>query len=603
MPKSGRRAKPQKPTAKPKRIRLWHLAAGILFSGILAWAAFFVVSSRGNTPSRYHPRPTGSLTFSKDIAPIVFENCSVCHRPGQSAPCDLLTYADVKRHAQQIAEITTKRIMPPWLPENGHEPLQENRALSVEQIGLINQWVAEGARQGNPAESPPLPKWPEDWEMGKPDLVVKMPEPYLLPPEGKDVYRNFILPVPLPLKRYVRAFEFKAASKAIHHAFIRLDNSGESRALDAKDPAPGFDGMIVPPSEATPGGHFLSWQPGRRPCRSPEGLEWALPSGADIVLLLHMQPRGKPELVQPSIAFYFTDVPPTNSPVKLSLMSYDIDIQAGESSHAVGQKTILPVDTDLLAVLPHTHYLAKRVETYADLPDGTRKTLLVIPEWDFNWQSDFKFAEPVFLPRGTSLGMKVVYDNSTNNFRNPQHPPVRVRYGLQTTNEMAEVHYQMLAHNPSEQEELRKAANNQAMRSMIELSQHRLQEDPNDARSMLQMAKMLFMERSVRAAEALVRKAIATNPNLPDAHYTLGTMLFEARQFVEAEREFVETVRLDPSDYKAHNNAGLCCFRQARIDDAAIHFEEVLRLHPEDEIAKGNLALLAQARRTLNARK
>jgi adenylate cyclase len=100
-----------------------------------------------------------------------------------------------------------------------------------------------------------------------------------------------------------------------------------------------------------------------------------------------------------------------------------------------------------------------------------------------------------------------------------------------------------------------------------------------------------------------VRKAIATNPNLPDAHYTLGTMLFEARQFVEAEREFVETVRLDPSDYKAHNNAGLCCFRQARIDDAAIHFEEVLRLHPEDEIAKGNLALLAQARRTLNARK
>jgi len=261
-----------------------------------------------------------------------------------------------------------------------------------------------------------------------------------------------------------------------------------------------------------------------------------------------MQPRGKQELVQPSIAFYFTDVPPTNSPVKLSLNNYEINIPRGATNYTVEQKLVLPVDTDLLALLPHAHYLAKRIEGFADLPNGTRKELLVIPEWDFNWQSDFRFTEPVLLPKGTTLGMLITYDNSTNNFRNPHHPPVPVVYGLQTTNEMAELHFQMLAHNPAQQEELRRAANREAMKSAMELTQHHIRQNPNDAKSILQLGKMLYMQGNVSVADAMVHRAIALNPALADAHYTLGSILLGQMKVPQAEAAFLEAIRLDPQD-------------------------------------------------------
>ncbi|HUR47427.1 MAG TPA: tetratricopeptide repeat protein [Candidatus Saccharimonadales bacterium] len=573
------------------------LAALLIIVGVVVFAA----QHRHGTGA-YQPRPKGTITYSKDIAPILYENCTGCHRPGQSAPCNLIAWQEVRRHAQQIAEITRKKIMPPWLPEPGHEELAESRSLTPNEIGLLGQWAAEGAREGNPADLPPVPKWPENWELGTPDLVVKMPEAFNLPADGKDVYRNFVIPVPTSKNRYVRAFEFRADSKAVHHAFLRIDTSGESRRMDAREPGLGFDGMIVPPSDATPSGHFLSWQPGRRPTRSPEGLEWTLPASADLVLLLHMQPRGKQEQVQASIAFYLTDVPPTNSPVKMSLNSYEINIPGGATNYMVEQKLVLPVDTDLLGLLPHAHYLARRIEGFADLPNGTRKELIVIPEWDFNWQSDFQFVEPVLLPKGTTLGMHITYDNSTNNFRNPHHPPVPVVYGLQTTNEMAELHFQMLAHNPAEQEDLRRAANLQAMKSAMELTQHHVRENPNNAESILQLGKMLYLQGNTSAGEPMVQRAIALNPTLSDAHYTLGSIFLGQTKIAQAEAEFLQAVRLDPQDYKARNNAGLCCLRLGKWDEAAAHFQEVIRLHPGDAIAEGNLDLVRQARRGASVR-
>lgn len=415
--KSGRELRP---SPVRRSFGLWKIGLALLVAGVAAgWFAW----QQRQAPARYTPRPRGTVTFNKDIAPIVFGHCAGCHRPGEAAPFPLLNYGDVNKHAAQIAEVTRSGFMPLWLPEDGHIELLGRRGLSVGQRGLIQQWVAEGAPEGRAEDLPPLPKWSEGWQLGAPDLVVRMPEAYTLPAEGRDVYRNFVIPVPTKSARQVRGIELRPSSKAVHHAFIRFDRTDECRQQDAQEPGPGFAGMTVPSSAYSPAGQFLGWQPGRGPSLAPEGLSWELPAGVDLVLLMHLQPRGKPELIQASVGFYFTDTLPTNTPAKLSLKVYDIDIPTGATHYEVEKSLKLPLDVDLLATLPHAHYLGRRLEAFARLPDGTRRTLLLIPEWDFNWQSDFRFARPVFLPKGAELGVNFTYDNSTNNARNPQHPP------------------------------------------------------------------------------------------------------------------------------------------------------------------------------------
>ena len=176
-------------------------------------------------------------------------------------------------------------------------------------------------------------------------------------------------------------------------------------------------------------------------------LSWELRPNTDLVLQLHLHPSGKPEQVQPSVGFYFTGEPPTNTPFRLNLNPLTLDIPAGASDYSVEDNYRLPVDVELLGVLPHAHYLAKRMEGYAVLPDGSRHDLLLIKDWDFNWQGDYRYAHPVHLPKGTTLAMRFAYDNSSKNVRNPNHPPRRVRYGLQTTDEMAELWFQVLPRN------------------------------------------------------------------------------------------------------------------------------------------------------------
>ncbi|HXG67520.1 MAG TPA: hypothetical protein VNO70_20630, partial [Blastocatellia bacterium] len=176
----------------------------------------------------------GALTFNKDIAPIIFRSCAECHHPGGSAPFSLLTYQDVKKRASQIALVTRNRYMPPWLPEPGHGDFAGERRLSDAQIKLIQQWVEQGAAEGAPAELPPAPKFNEGWQLGQPDMVVKMPEPYTLPADGSDVFRNFVIPAPVSSTRYVKAVEILPGNKQIvHHANLLIDRSQSSRRRDA----------------------------------------------------------------------------------------------------------------------------------------------------------------------------------------------------------------------------------------------------------------------------------------------------------------------------------------------------------------------------------
>jgi hypothetical protein len=594
-PKSRQKKAPGNVTARLRHSRGW-LAALVALFGI-GVAAFLWMRRQPNAQEQqYKPRPRGEVTFAKHIAPIVYEQCAPCHRPGEPGPFNLLTYDDVKKRARQVAEVTQGRVMPPWLPAEGYEPLADRRRLTVEQIGLIQQWVVEGSVEGNAADLPPKPQWAEGWQLGPPDLIARMPEPYTLPADGKDVYRNFIIPTSLATNRFVRAVEFRPGSKAIHHAFIRFDRSRDTRRLDAKDPDPGFPGMDVPPSVETPAGHFSGWAPGRPPSQMPEGLAWSLPGGADVVLLMHMQPLGRPETIQPSIGFYFTDRAPTNTPALINLRTYDIDIPAGATNYTAEETTTLPVAVDLLAIKPHTHYVGKRLEGFAMLPDGTRKTLLLIPDWDFNWQSDYRFARPVSLPAGTTLGLKYGFDNSTNNTRNPHHPPARVRYGVQTTDEMAELAFQMLARNDRDREQLQSAIRGYVIKDMTAAQQRRLRENPADAEATAELGKIQQLRGDSTGAEALLRRAIALNPASDDARYHLGVVLLTRGSLAEAEREFVETLRINSAHYKARNNAGITCLRQGKLDEAEVHFREALRLNPGDTFAKNNLDLVLRTK-------
>src|SRR2546426_7897795 len=186
----------------------YHAILLLVFAPMLKlWSEGWAGDVKAPLAEQYAPRKRGTLTFNKDVAPIVFQHCASCHRPGQAGPFNLLAYADVKKRAKQVAEVVGKRYMPPWLPERGLVEFANDRSLTVEQIGVIRQWAADGAMEGAAADLPALPKWTEGWQLGSPDLVVKLPQPYALAAEGKDVYRNFVVPIHVSERKYVKGVE------------------------------------------------------------------------------------------------------------------------------------------------------------------------------------------------------------------------------------------------------------------------------------------------------------------------------------------------------------------------------------------------------------
>ncbi len=542
-------------------------------------------------------RPVDPLTFSRGIAPIIFQNCSACHRPGQSAPFNLLNYQDAKKHMKEIAEVTARRYMPPWLPEPGYGDFVGARLLSTGQISALQQWVAEGGVEGNPAELPPLPQWSDDWQLGEPDLVVTMQQPYTLPAEGKDVYRNFVVPIPLTARRYVKAVEFRPGNpKIVHHAFIRLDRTRESRQRDARDPEPGFSGIHAPPTAQPPTGHFLSWQPGKRVSKEPVGLPWSLETNTDLVLQLHLKPTGKPEDIQSSVGFYFTDQPPTNTPIKIWLVSYDIDIPAGEANYVLKDSYVLPVDLEVLAVLPHTHYLGREAQGYATLPDGTRQWLLRIRQWDFNWQGDYRYAKPVFLPKGASVTMELTYDNSANNIRNPNQPPQRVRYGPRSTDEMGELWFQVIARNSNDLATISRDCNDRLIRDGIAYNEFLLRVDPLDADAHTELGRLKLIRGQAADAAGHFRTALEIKPSSDEPHYYLGLLFRQQRKLPQARSEFENAIRLNPENSKAHGNLGVIFAENGDVALAEAHFRSALRINPDDSLAQDCLNELLKSK-------
>jgi len=540
---------------------------------------------------------TAAVTFNKDVAPIVFEHCALCHRPTQSAPFNLLTYQDARKHAKQIAEVVEKRYMPPWLPEKGHGDFADDRTLSTNQIETIRRWVAEGSVEGAAADLPGLPKWTEGWRLGPPDLVVKLPQLYTLAAEGKDVYRNFVVPIPVSARKYVKGVEFLPGNwKVVHHAFINVDRTRGSRRRAEKENPPGFDGMTLPETATMPAGQLLGWQPGKVPRFAPDGLAWILETNTDLVLQLHLHPSGKPELVQPSIAFYFTEQPPTNMGFRVNLQVFKIDIPAGVKDYAIDERYTLPIDASLIGISPHAHYLAKRMEGYALLPDGTRRDLILIKDWDFNWQGDYRYANPVPLPKGTTLAMHFTYDNSPGNIRNPSQPPKQVRYGLQTTDEMGELWFQIMPRNPSERTRLEEDFYGYLVRHELDYEEYLLAQNPKDAAAQARAGNALLHLGRVEDAFHRFQAAIRADPNCQVAYYQLGFILQRLNKLPEAELAFETAMRLDPDDYQAQGSLGYLYLRKGDLDKAEERFKAALGLNPDDAVARQNLGLVAKAK-------
>jgi hypothetical protein len=380
--------------------------------------------------------PAAVPTFTHDIAPLIYANCTLCHRAGEVAPFALTTYAEVKRKAKMMVEVTATRRMPPWKAEQGYGEFLDARRLDDGQIATLRRWVEGGTPEGDAKDLPPMPDFPVGWRLGTPDLVLTMPEAYALPADGRDIYRCFVLHTDLPADTYVKAVEFHPGDPSIvHHAIFYLDTSGKARQLDEADPGPGYTHFGGP--GFVPSGGLGGWAPGARPRALPEGVARPLKKGADVVMQIHYHLSGKAASDISSIALYLTNEKPTRAMLPFTIGTRNIDIMPGDKDYVIKESAVLPADATLVGLTPHAHLLAHEMKADATLPDGTVQHLIWIKDWDFNWQEQYRYATPLHLPAQTRIDMEYHYDNSAGNVRNPNNPPKRVLFGEQTTDEMS----------------------------------------------------------------------------------------------------------------------------------------------------------------------
>ncbi len=376
-------------------------------------------------------------TYAGNVAEILNKHCVNCHRPGEVAPFSLIGYDNAKRWSRMITVVTDNGQMPPWKAEPGHGKfLFENRLTPAEKATLIN-WYKVGAPRGNKNAEPVAPKFSGAWTLGKPDLIVKPPKAYKLAAEGDDVYRNFPIDTNFDQPVWIAGIDIHAGNKkVVHHVIVFQDEKGISHALAAqnKDGQPGyssFGGVGFVPNGALGG-----WVPGLRPLKAPQGMGFLVKPHTTLVLQVHYHKSGKEELDQTELGLYFAQGPVTKELDLLWLFNFGIDIPAGQQDHAETVVRTMPADATLYSVMPHMHLLGRQMKADAELPSGKKIPLIYIKDWDFNWQMNYVFQEPIKLPKGTKIIIEAHYDNSPTNPKNPSRPPKRVTWGEQTTDEM-----------------------------------------------------------------------------------------------------------------------------------------------------------------------
>jgi tetratricopeptide (TPR) repeat protein len=567
---------------------------------------------RTQAPPAAEGEPVAAVTFNRDVAPIIFENCSRCHRPGESAPFSLLAFQDVRRRASQIADVTHKRFMPPWLPDPGHGEFANPRRLTDGEIKTLADWVEAGAPQGNKADLPPVPTFVDGWQLGAPDLVLESPA-YSLAADGGDQFRNFVIPINLSSPEWVESIELRPMNpRATHHARLGVDRSYESARRDAADDVPGYEGM---PWGQDPDGQLVSWAPGMTAHRGAPGAAWRLYPNTSLVLHTHMQPTGKPETVQFRVGIHFADRPPQQRPVMLRIGSRDIDIRPGDAHHVVEDTFVVPVDLDVHSIFPHAHSLCREMRVVAELPDGSRKSLIYIKNFDENWHDNYRYVDPVRLPRGSKLLTAFAYDNTEQNIRNRNHPPRRVVYGPNVADEMADVYLQVTAIRPDQRAMLLEDFQQQELRSQLVGFNKTLEMYPRDPWSREGLAachlalgnaaeairildeRLAIGEFAVHAvvalgmacnaggdnsrAEDLFQQALSLDAEYPLAWQGLGRTLDAQGRAGEAEEAYRRAIELAPALTDAHLGLADNLLKQGKLEEAAATCVAAIEISPD----------------------
>lgn len=398
-----------------------------------------------------------AVTYHKDVAGLLQKNCQGCHRPGQVGPFPLMSYRHAVSWAEDIKSYTQSKKMPPWKPVGG--PAYANaRQMTDTDIATLAAWVDAGCPEGNPKDAPPPAAYADEWQLGKPDLVLEVPEEFHVGPAGRDVFRCFVLPTGQSDDKYITAFEVKPGNpRVVHHTLNFWDLSGSGKELqteaqkaaksDDQDHGPGYSTAMgigfrrIPTSSRAgvpPVGAIGGWAPGQMATQLPAGAGYFLPAGADIIIQTHYHRTGKPEVDRLKVGLYFA-----KKPVEKVWQSLNVQgmfplqsIPAGATQHRQSGSRTLTSDAVIHSVMPHMHLLGKSVKVTMTPPGGDPITLVNIPEWDYSWQETYWFQSPITAKAGTKITIEALYDNSSSNPNNPSHPPVTAYHGEQTTNEM-----------------------------------------------------------------------------------------------------------------------------------------------------------------------
>lgn len=393
------------------------------------------------------------VTYTRDIAALVQTQCMSCHREGGSAPFTLSSYEEVSRRAKQFQLVTKSGYMPPWKPAVGVGRFQHTQRLSERDLEMIETWVKAGTPHGLPSELPPAPSFTADWKLGRPDLVVRIPETVTLPAKRNDIYQFFVIPSELVRNRMVTAVEFRPGNpKIIEHMVLYSDSSGKARQLDAEAPGLGYQRFGGPGFD--PSAMLGRWVPGASPHRYSDTIGRRIPAQSDLVLQIHYRPSGKEEQDQPVLGIHFASKENRTPTKEILIANPKLRIPADEAEYHHTASYRLPVATTIHSISPHMRRLGRGVKVTAYLPEGNEIPLLLIDDWDFRWQNRFLLRKPLRLPQGTRLEVETVFNNSSENPYNPLPDPEAVEWGDGALNETALCFFDVTTDNPANVEPL-----------------------------------------------------------------------------------------------------------------------------------------------------
>lgn len=379
------------------------------------------------------------FTFTQDIAPIIYNHCTQCHREGEIGPMPLTNYQEVSQYGALIAFATSSGHMPPWSPDPEYTTFVGQNVLTDEEIEKIHQWVLTGMVEGDPELEPDLPVFPEGSQIGEPDLVITMDQAYFHEGDWTDQYQVFVLPVELDQDQDIRAIEVRPGNNSIaHHAILALDTTSTGVTLDEGDPDYGYEsfgGFGFDPMNP----FLTAWVPGTSPQIFPDGIGTRLIADSKILLQMHYGPTGDDQTDQTSLNVFFAEEPVSRYAVTLPMSPMDLD-----EAFIIPPNTVktfhgtleVPIDISLMGIAPHAHLLGKSWEVYATGPGNDTIPLIRIPQWDFHHQGFYTYPNLLKIPAGYTVHCFGTYDNTVNNPNNPNNPPIWVSWGEGTEDEM-----------------------------------------------------------------------------------------------------------------------------------------------------------------------